>query len=1074
MAIPLHNHTYYSLLDGLSSPQAIADRAKELNYESVACTDHDVVAGHIKFFETMKKNDIKPILGIETYQSPITRKENFGALRSKDLGWRQDNFHLILLAMNDTGLRNLWAMNTEAHSTGFYYNGRVDWELLEKYNEGLIATSACMLGMFQQAVMGNPHLPDPGEVLLRYLNIFGDRFYVELSTYPTEEQHKVNLNSTIVAKQFSVPFVYGNDAHYANPDQYDLHEAVMALQMGNKLKDKDRMSHEPALYIMSEEEVRDHLSYLGTTVVDEAIINSEEIAKRCNVSIPERKWRVPMFTPESGYATSWDMLFDKAVEGYDKKIVQYGRESDAYRERFQNEMEVIYDAGLTDYFLIVRDFIKEAKRQEITVGPGRGSVGGSLVAYLLGITQIDPLRYGLIFERFYNVGREKSLPDIDVDFSQAGREIIKDYITKEYGSDYVADLCTIGTLQSKSAINDMGRVLSINMKTTQEISKVLDKGIDAGLQPKWSEIDFKLGEELAPYEKDNPILFEWARELYDMPRTYGIHASGVIVGDEPLAYNYPLKWNARHKKMVTQWDMDVADNLGYMKMDVLGLRTLDTLDEVNNILLDQGKDLIDYEALQYQEFPDEMYELLDRGLTVGIFQVEDGGSARQLAKAIKPRNIEDLAVLVAMNRPGPLRSGDVDTYMAGREGMEVFYPHEILEDVLHETYGVFLYQEQIIHYLTKLGYPLTEADEVRKIVGKKKREEMVKEFPRYMMRTCGIKVDKFCSECYQLRDDSDYCPSCKAASIAHEILTAEPYDGEAGNFMPLNAAWTIWNKIVNFAKYGFNKSHAVAYAILLLWTLYAKWAHTAEFLLAGIRTVKKEQVPRYINEARRMGIEILPPDINYSQSETSLENGHIRVGFENIQNFGKVPSSWLVKHRPFSSLEDLQEKVQEFKTVLPNGQKRVAINKRHIDHLERLGALEDLGISRNGITKDEKIEIEEELLGIALSDDSATILADHQEALDQICVPYDAMEEPGEYTIAGVITNIKLGKTKKGTKFAFVDIEDGIGGTERFAVWNTELDRLSFIWRHRTAGVFNVKKTDRGLSLLEAKILHKK
>jgi DNA polymerase-3 subunit alpha len=1074
MATPLHNHTYHSLIDGVSKPIQIAERVLELGFESCACTDHDHVSGHVEFYKTLSDKGVKPILGIETYQSPVSRLINYKALKNKETQFRVDNFHLILLAMNDTGLKNLWRMNSEAHGTGFYYNARVDWELLKKYNEGVIATSACGLGMIQQALQGNPHVPGADETLNRYLDIFGDRFYLELSTYPERWQQETNLATLVIADQRGVPVVYGNDAHYVTKEQYDLHEAIMALQMGKKVKDEDRMSHAPALYIMSENEVMEHLDYLPKSSIQEALDNTDKIAALCNVTLPTNRKRLPIFIPETKYRNTRDMMLDLLEKAYDKKIVSYNKDSEEYWTRLQNELEVIFGANLVDYFLMVRDYVYWAKDNGIMVGPGRGSVGGSLVAYLLGITEVDPIRYGLIFERFYNAGRETSLPDIDIDFSKEGRDKVKEYVTKKYGVEYVADLGTVIRMQPKSAINDVGRVLSVPMKETQAVTKIIDKAIDAGLQPNWETVLENHGDELAPYMEKYPLMFDWARQLAqtndklkdDHVKTFGVHASGVIVGDEPLAEVYPLRWVTKDKKLVTQWDMRTAEEFGFMKVDILGLRNLDTLTELNRILVATHHHPIDFEAVQYQEHPEEMWQILDRGQTIGLFQIEEGGMARQIAKAMKPRSVDDLAAIVAMNRPGPLRSGALDKYLHGRNGNEVVYQHEFVKRVSEDTYGVFLYQEQVINFFMQLGYDLQEADGVRAIMGKKKIEKLAEEFPRYMKRATDYDVQAFCTHCYALHAQGERdCKECH-----HNVVDAHAVGGRSEQHMVVKIALTIWRDLIGFAKYAFNKAHSVEYGLILLWTLYAKYHYPREFLLASIRTVDKDKKPRYVEEAQRMGIPVYTPQLGRAEWQASLSDDGIMFGWNDVMGFGAFVSKWMVEHTYAGMTEEEFNKTRETnKYQLPNGQQRMVATAAHLNVLNKLGSFSDSA----DVPKDQKIESEEELLGVAISDDSGLILEDYSDVINANCVPYYETEEDGEYAIAGVIKEIQNKTTKTNKPYALVKIADATDETQ-FYVWNDELRRLGFIWRTRNAGIFNVKRKERGMSLIDAIILHRR
>lgn len=1044
MATPLHNHTYFSAYDGLSKPVEIAERVVELGYGACGCTDHGVVAGHIEFYKAMEKVGVKPLLGVETYQAPMTRHER-SPLKDKVSQLKVENFHLLLLAQNQTGLRNLWAMNTESHASGFHYSGRVDWELLTKYNEGIIATSACSLGLMQQALMGNPHLEEPDTILQRYLNIFGDRFYLELSTYPREEQHVANIRTVDLAKHYGVPLVYANDAHYAKPEQYELHEALIALKQQKKLKDpvqdlanpKGRPHHEQALYIMGENEVRQHLDHLATSDVDEAIANSDKIAGLCNVNLPQFRQRLPLYVPDKPYKTGREMLFDLVQQGFQGKV----RENhDVYFERVQSELQVIYSADLVDYFLMVRDYVNFASRAGILVGPGRGSVGGSLIAYLLDITQVDPIRYGLIFERFYNAGRETSLPDIDIDFPQRERDKIKQFLMQRYGKEHVADIGTVIRLGPKSAVLDMARVQSVPLKPdVTAITKTIDKAFDAGLQPDWETILTAYGSELEPYMQKYPLVFEWAQDLAesskgaqdDHVKTYGTHASGVIVADEPLGENFPLRWVADEKKLVSQWDMRDAESLGFQKVDILGLTKLDTLDEVNRILVDSGREPIDYHALQYENHPDEMWQLLDKGASVGLFQVEDGGMVKQIAKAMKVRSIDDAAVLVALNRPGPLRSGAFEKYMNGRKGGINSVHHPLVQEVCDETHGVFLYQEQVIEFMTRMGYSLMEADDIRSIMGKKKVEKLDAEYPRYMKNAFNYGMSK-------------------------------------------EQAELIWQDLIGFAKYGFNKSHAVEYAIILLWCLYAKWRYPREFLVAAIRTVDKKSRARYVQEAQRLKIPVYPPTFGKSDAQSAVYDDGIMMGYSDINGLGIAPAQWLTTNTwPGMTQEALRAILtsDEGKVVQANGRKRVAITEGHIGALQVLGMFPD---TAEEYTPEKRMEIEEEMLKVAISDESAKILEEHKEMLDENCVPLAATMELGEYTIAGVIREITQSKTKHGKDYVKIKVIDDSGDEVTIFVWNDKLKKLSFIFRHRTAGIFQIKRTDFGASLIDAAILYPK
>lgn len=1045
MATPIHNHSYYSAYDGLSKPIQIAERCQELGFGAAAITDHDVVAGHLEFYKTFSGEGLKPLLGIETYQSPVSRFENYGVLTDKETKRKRDNFHLILLAMNEEGLHNLWALTSDAHSIqSFYHRGRVDWELLEKYNSGLIATSACGSGLLQQSVLGNPHLEDPETILQRYLGIFGDRFYVEIGTYPDDFQREANLGSIELAKSFGVPLIYANDAHYSYPTDYELHEEIMTLQHKKKLKDLEHPHFKPALYIMSEEEAREYLSYLSQSSIDEAIENSDRVAELCNVSLPEFRQHVPVFVPE-GYKNSKDMLLELVKEGFDKKIpLGFGPE---YFSRVKGELEVIFNANLIDYLLMVRDYCLWADSQGIMRGPGRGSAGGSLVAYLIDITHVDPIRYDLIFERFYNAGRENALPDIDIDFAKMGRDSIKEYIIGKYGGPYVADIGTVIRLQPKSAILDVARVQNVPMKEAQSISNIIEGAIKAGLQPTWETVEEKLGEQLAPYMEKYPEVFRDARRLLetesdskdDQVKTYGIHATGVLISDVPLGANFPLHCRTnkttKEKKLVSQWDMRDAEKLGFMKVDLCGLRNLDTLMELDKILIEQGDEpLPDWHELQSMQLPEGMWDLLDRGATVGIFQVEEEPLVKQIAKQMKARSIEDAAVLVAMNRPGPLQSKDaqgrsaLERYMTGRRTGYVEFLNDVVEKVTAETYGIFLYQEQIINFMVQIGYTLMEADDVRSMMGKKKKEKLAAEYERYLPRAC--------------------------------------------NYMSEAHANEVWEQLKNFAEYGFNKSHAVEYGLILVKTLLGKYLHPKEFLIASVRTVDKDKKARYINEAKRLKIDVSPPIFGKAKAQCSIYEGGLMLGYNDIMGIGIMPAEWLAENTFEGMTPDhLEVLIEELKYVQPNGRKSRAIKSNQIKLFHRLCMFPgDEWESLEG-----RLGIEEELFKVAISDNSAKILEEYSNDIEEHCTPYALIEEPGEYTVAGIVRDITYSKTKYNKPYARVKISDDIDELE-FFVWDNNLKRLNFIFRNRMAGFFRVKKPEGrdGFTLTDAAILYPK
>lgn len=1042
--VPIHSHTEASALDGLSRPKEIVERLNQIGCDCAACTDHGVVSGHIDFYKAMTKAGKHPILGIEAYQAEEDRRIK-----------QRDAHHVLLLAKNNDGLTNLNRFTTACHRTGFYYHPRCDWQLLREFREGLICTSACIGGLLQQSILGQLGLgdstSDPDDILEKYLNIFGTDFYIVIHTYDSDQQRLVNYVLVDMAKKRGVGVVYSNDSHYAFPEQYELHEAVLALQTGKKLADltrkeaeayiasqedlteaqtkrilKDvRLSHPPCLYILSEEEVRDSLSYLGKRTVDESISNSVLIAEQCGVTLPERRNRIPIFAPEKGWKTNKEMFVDLALHGYVRKVVDRGCDSDVYWDRFQRELQVISDADLIDYFLIVRDYLEAARKQGFLIPPGRGSSAGSLVASCLDITDVDPIKYGLYFERFYNVGREKSLPDIDSDFESEAVDWIYAYLQKKYGADHVAALGTNTRMQGKGAIKDLSRVLDVPFKDMEAINKIIGTTTESGLTAKWSEIYEKVGDELEPWKNKYPKLFRWAEELHEYNRTSSIHASAVVVADEPLDATFPLRYAAKHSKMVSQWDMHVAEDLGYLKVDLLRIRNLRTLSELNRILKEQGKDPVDFPQIQYMEHPPEMYELIDKGLTIGIFQIEDGNTARKIGREIRVRSIEDLGIIVAMNRPGPLLSGAFEKYMLSRKTGQIEVDHPILMPILESTLGTWLYQEQVIEFMVRIGYNPSEADHIRKVMGKKLRDELRKEEPQFLEKA------------------SDHMSRATAAKI--------------------------WKDLLGYSHYVFNRSHSIAYGMVCQWTLYAKYHHPKEFILAGIKTETDDITP-WIEEALRMGFVIHPPDINHSLTETSIVNGDILYGLRNIKGIGKTHANWVVEHRPFKDYDHFldETKRDENKVTLPSGIRRIAVGSDKAGVLYDVGAFDSL--EQRDVSDRDKMGMEEDLLGVILSDKSAKIMQDFEATISDDCVLFSEMDEPGTYDVAGIIKSVREMKTNNGNDMLRIKLSRGVEDLE-LAVWHDKISKYGFLLKPRVPVLAKVIKTEKGVHLSSAELL---
>lgn len=816
--ISLHTHSDASALDGFSTCDEIAARCSELGMCACALTDHGLVSGHRSFEKSMSAAGLQAIYGLEAYQAktsrlvkpePIQYTAADGKVKTKT---PRDAAHLILLAQNATGLRNLNILSDESNRTGFYYSPRIDWELLEKYNEGILCTSACLSGLVSRG------LETGDSDFLRYLDIFGDRFYIELHTYAAEKQRAVNLGLVSLAQQHGIPVVYASDAHFSCRGDHVAHEMILNMQMKSDYHapknltvdgdvdedyshDGDSNHYHPnSLYILSEAEVRQSLSYLPESVVNEAISNSDAIAEKCKVELPESRLHMPTFVipkdievefPEDNQLALLEMAESGLVERYGDPLPQ------EVQDRFEREYEALtgVDLGdgatLGDYFLINWDWITNfCKPQGILTGPGRGSAGGSILAYVLGITHIDPIAYDLQFERFWNPGRATGFPDIDTDVEQGKRGQVKEYLIDKYGPDKVLSIGTAIKHQPKSALESCAKAwfgrermkADGHYDTLKEIKELIESQVDAGKQPDWDSLwNSPVGDRLSDYKnssKEWKRVFDIAEMVTGRISTYGIHASAVVISDVPLPEVMPCRSakpveGGSERQLVTQVDMHEVEDIGFLKLDLLGLRNLDTLSltaQLSELDIDWWND-IDYKTLDYS--------LLGQGHTLGLFQIEEGKSAKRIAKEINAASLEDLAAIVALNRPGPLRSGAVDRYLDRKAGREpVLYPHPILQDILAHTYGEMVYQEDVLAYFRKIGYDWEEADTIRWMMGKKKVEAMQAEYPRYLER----------------------------ASV----------------FMSEADALHIWELMQDFSKYGFNIPHAMCYAKILAATIYAK------------------------------------------------------------------------------------------------------------------------------------------------------------------------------------------------------------------------------------------------------------
>ncbi len=1071
MIVPLHNHSEYSTLDGLSTVREIAERCVELGCECCGLTDHGVVSGHLDFGKTLQKYGIKPIYGCELYHGLTPGKP-------QGKGQVRDQFHFVVGAKTDEGLRNLWRLVSQA-STNYHYVARATWDMIDKYSEGLFATSACLAGLVTKGIQEDDH-----SYLDKYLNIFGDDFYIELHTYPTAHQMEINEALVRLAQERGVGLVYANDAHYAFPEQYEYHDAYVAMSTGQGIDtpfEDRKMWHPAALYMMGEEEIRGSLNYLPDSVVDEALENSVLIASQCNAELPEVKRHLPAFIPkESAYvqAEKKDMgaaeLFLDLVEMglYDR----YGEDApDEVWDRAQREMEVFLSAGLEHYFLQAWDFCQFCDQNGIKRGPGRGSAAGAIVAYALGITDIEPLHYDLIFERFFNPGRAKGFPDIDNDFPKASRKVVRDYLKRRWGADKVRTIGTITRLKPKAVCDKTYNACGVTWGEKEAIKKIIDGVPDIDiLGPDsigWSE-DTDPGKTIYVMDHVGQEIAEWIAEQQSSRRDflwrwidfcdaicsrisgYGVHPSGVVVAEVELDPELPAMWSAAQEELVTQFAMGDVDNRMFVKQDLLGLRTLDTLEEWEAIVGEK----VEWSGLEFREqFPDEMWEFFDRGLTLGIFQIEDG-YARKLCERFKPRSIEDLSIIVALNRPGPIRSGAPDSFIIRRQGGEDNKfdgrKYKFLNGLLDETYGWFLYQEQVIQFFSLLGYDLSDADAVRKILGKKKPEEML-----------------------ALKNGTGEWEGKGYFEMFEKFI--ERYSNQTGDWQWGDVATTIFEKIEDFAKYSFNKSHSVAYATIAFRCVYAKWKNTPAMTMALIKT-NADMAGDYVAEARRMAIEVRPPDIQRSQAEIGYsDDDAIYFGFSNVKGIGIDSAHYLVELRDenaITSPDDLgtalvvatKEHEAKKKQAKKDGVDFDAKSPKQKFRANCVTALEAAGgfdaYHPRSLTMADRQKLEKEYLGVVLTDDTQRAFNNNMDLIEE-CDDYQDMlntDTMATYKLAGVITRVKETKTKaSGNKMGIVKIEFN-GDEAEFVVFPQDWLKFNFLWRERTAGIFDIARTERG------------
>ena len=871
--VHLHVHTEYSLLDGASRIEDLIVRTKSLGMNAIAITDHGNLFGVINFYKTAKKHGIKPIIGCEVYLAP-------GSRRDRDDGNRLKYYHLILLAENNQGYRNLIKLVSAANIEGMYYKPRVDKELLRKYHEGIIALSACVAGEVPRAILQD-NITHAEELISEYIDIFGrDNFFLEIQKHGLEEEVRVANTLIELSKKYNVSLVVTNDSHYTNREDWEFHDTLLCIQTNRLVSDKDRMRfNSDDYYLKSSVEMRALFPN-----IPEAADNTLKIADRCNVEIEFGQLQLPHYQLPAEYTDSAAYLRNLCNSLINNR---YDELTDEIRNRLEYELTTIHNMHYDDYFLIVYDFIRYAKSVGIAVGPGRGSAAGSIVAYILGITELDPLKYDLLFERFLNPERV-TMPDIDIDFCYLRREEVIDYVKRLYGEDHVSQIATFGTMAAKAAIRDVGRVLNMTFNEVSEVVKLMPNElkitIDKALE---NSRDFRALYDSRPEVRH---LIDLSKKLEGLPRHSSTHAAGVVIAPRPLTDFIPMMLS--NGMLVTQYDKDIIEELGLLKMDFLGLRTLTAIsDAVKNIEQSRGFRL-DLSKIPLDDF--KTAKILSEGKTGAVFQMESAGMTN-LIRALRPKGFADLIPTVALYRPGPLGSGMVEDFIERKHGKrEIKYLHPLLEPILKETYGVILYQEQVMQVVQALaGFTLGQADILRRAMGKKKPEVLMAQRESFMNGCINNGIDR---------------------SLADKIFEL----------------------LMHFADYGFNKSHSAAYALLAWQTAYLKANYPVEFMAAMMSSVMdSDKVAEYIELARRMGIRVLPPDINISNTTFNVDGGAIRFGLAAIKNIGQMMIDSLVEVRKrggaFKSLFDFCCRIDH-----------KILNKKAIDSLVKCGAFDSI------------------------------------------------------------------------------------------------------------------------------------
>ncbi|MBI1978147.1 MAG: DNA polymerase III subunit alpha [Candidatus Omnitrophica bacterium] len=1033
--VHLHCHSQYSLLDAASKIPQLVKRAVELKFPALAMTDHGNLFGAIDFYQEAMRQGVKPIIGIEAYLAPQSRFDRTAH------GIKEASFHITLLVRNEAGYRNLLKLTTASYLEGFYYRPRIDKEILKKHAEGLIALSGCLKGEVPYYTW-NEQLEKAREAIQEFTEIFGkEHFYLEMTNQGIEAQFKLLEHYPKLAKEFGLKLVATNDCHYIHKADAQAHDALICIGTGSNLSDQDRMRyHGDGYYLKSAEEMKELFKDFP-----EAIRTTVEIAERCNLELEFGKPHLPMFAPPDEKDPNV-YLEELCVMKLSEKMG--GSIPADYEKRLCYELSVIKKMGFTGYFLVVWDFIRYAKEQKIPVGPGRGSAAGSLVAYSLGITTVNPIQHGLIFERFLNPDRI-SMPDIDIDFCYERRDEVIEYVRKKYGEESVAHIITFGTMAARAVIRDVGRVMGMSYQEVDRLAKLIPMELEMTIE-RALQVEPRL-RDLANTNEEVKQLIETSKALEGLSRHASTHAAGIVISDGPL-HNYCPLFKA-NDTITTQYDMEAVEKIGLLKMDFLGLRTLTVIDEACKLIHRIRNVNIEIDQLPLED--EATYEMLNRGEAIGVFQLESSGM-RDLLKKMKPKRFGDIVALLALYRPGPLGSGMVDDFIKRMyDASTIRYDHPDLEPILKETYGIILYQEQVMQIVSTLaGFSLAKADSLRRAMGKKIPEIMEREKKSFMEGATKRGINKRASE-------------------------------------------KIWNLIEYFSGYGFNKSHSTAYALISYQTAYLKANYPVEFMAALLSSEKDntDKIVRYIEECKRLGIAVLPPSVNESYSVFTCVEKNIRFGLSAVKNVGTAAVESVIQaretHGPFKSLYDFCERVDlrlcnrkvleslikcgafdsfdlkrsQLMTILDRvlevGAKTQQDRQRGqlslLDQLAHESSFEKLDTSLPDMEEwpeSQLLGYERELLGFYVS---AHPLTKYEKVLrtyaNATSFNLSEFKDQEEVAIGGIINTIRQITTKKGDRMAFVGLEDLDGRSEiivfpemfRTSVNLLEKDRIVFI-----------------------------